>query len=73
MYAAIQKEITKDNEAFLTPAFESYKKSNPQFKLLKSTLTSSPIIKLYSHQLTPWNFRWWWLFQRQPVGFPKIT
>jgi GLPGLI family protein len=39
MYVMIAKAITKDNEAFLTPAFDAYKKSQPQFKTLKSTLS----------------------------------
>jgi GLPGLI family protein len=39
MYAVFQKLITKDNESFLQPAFESFKKSQKQFKVLKSTLT----------------------------------
>ncbi len=40
-YALFQKMINKDNEAFLQSAFESYKKNNPQFKVLKSTLSFS--------------------------------
>lgn len=39
MYAIIPKTITKDNEAFLTPIFEAYKKAQPQFKTGKSTLS----------------------------------
>jgi GLPGLI family protein len=39
MYAIISKTINKDNESFLKPAFEEYKKQKPQFKKLKSTLT----------------------------------
>lgn len=39
MYAIIAKTINKDNEAFYTPAFEAYKKSQTQFKTLKSTLS----------------------------------
>jgi GLPGLI family protein len=38
MFAVFQKGINKDNESFLQPAFESYKKNQPQFKKLKSTL-----------------------------------
>ena len=38
-WAVIKKEINKDNEAVTAPAFEAYKKSNPQFKVLKSTLS----------------------------------
>ncbi len=39
MYALINKRINKDNESFMQTAFEAYKKSNPQMKVLKSTLT----------------------------------
>jgi GLPGLI family protein len=39
MYAIISKTITKDNEAFLAPAFDAYKKAQPQFKTFKSTLS----------------------------------
>jgi GLPGLI family protein len=39
MFAVFQKGINKDNESFLQPAFESYKKNQPQFKKLKSTLS----------------------------------
>lgn len=39
MFALIKKEINKDNESFLEPAFEAYKKNQPQFKKLKSTLS----------------------------------
>lgn len=41
MYATLKKRINKDNEAFLQPAYDSYKKNQPQFKALKSTLTFS--------------------------------
>ncbi|WP_428329751.1 GLPGLI family protein [Mucilaginibacter sp.] len=41
MFALIKREINKDNEAFLQPAYESYKKNQPQFKKLKSTLSFS--------------------------------
>jgi len=39
MHAFFQKKINKNNEDFLRPAFDSYKKTQPQFKKLKSTLT----------------------------------
>ena len=38
-WAVIKKEINKDNEAFVASALENYKKNNPQFRLLKSTLS----------------------------------
>lgn len=37
-YAIIKKEITADNESYVQTAFDQYKKSQPQFKILKSTL-----------------------------------
>ncbi|WP_461449963.1 GLPGLI family protein [Mucilaginibacter sp.] len=40
-YAMIEKQINKDNEGFYRTFFEAYKKANPQFKTLKSTLTFS--------------------------------
>ena len=39
MYALFRKDINKDNESFLQPAYEAYIKNQPQFKKLKSTLT----------------------------------
>jgi GLPGLI family protein len=41
MYAVIQRTINSDNDAVNTPLFENYKKSQPQFKTLKSTLSFS--------------------------------
>ena len=41
MYAMFKRSINKDNESFLQPAFEAYKKNQPQFKKLKSTLSFS--------------------------------
>jgi GLPGLI family protein len=38
-WAVIKKEINKDDEAVVAPAYESYKKNNPQFRVLKSTLS----------------------------------
>src|SRR3954470_9377893 len=39
MYGLIKKFINKDNESYLTQALDQYKKTQPQFKKLKSTLT----------------------------------
>lgn len=39
MYALIKKRINSDNEGFLQQIFDNYKKNNPQFKVLKSTLS----------------------------------
>jgi len=40
-FAMIEKQINKDNEAFYRQYFDEYKKNNPQFKTLTSTLTFS--------------------------------
>ena len=37
----IKREINKDNDAVLVPALENYKKTSPQFRVLKSTLSFS--------------------------------
>ncbi|HEY5327656.1 MAG TPA: GLPGLI family protein [Mucilaginibacter sp.] len=39
MYALFRKDINKDNDSYMQPAFEVYKKNQPQFKKLKSTLS----------------------------------
>jgi GLPGLI family protein len=41
VFAMIKKEINKDDEAYLAPALDAYKKTNPQFRILKSTLSFS--------------------------------
>ncbi|BAU52775.1 GLPGLI family protein [Mucilaginibacter gotjawali] len=41
MFALFKKDINKDNESYMLPAFESYKKNQPQFKKLQSTLSFS--------------------------------
>ncbi|AOM77640.1 GLPGLI family protein [Pedobacter steynii] len=41
MYAVIKKSINKDNSAYMQSAFDAYKKNQPQFKVLKSTLAFS--------------------------------
>lgn len=38
MYAIIKKEMNKENESYVQPMLEQYKKNQPQFKVLKSTL-----------------------------------
>jgi hypothetical protein len=48
MYGVIKAVINKDNESWYAPAFESYKKTNPQFKVLKSTLTFGSNKTLYA-------------------------
>lgn len=41
MYAVISKQLKGDNGTWMAQIFESYKKSQPQFKTLQSTLTFS--------------------------------
>ncbi|MBB5397940.1 GLPGLI family protein [Mucilaginibacter sp. AK015] len=48
MYGVIKAVINKDNESWYAPAFEQYKKNNPQFKVLKSTLSFSGNRTLYA-------------------------
>lgn len=48
MYAVIKKVINKDNESWYAPAFESYKKNNPQFKTLISKMTFGANKTLYA-------------------------
>lgn len=38
VWAMLQKAINKDNEMWYQPRYEQYKKTKPQFKVLKSTL-----------------------------------
>jgi len=39
MFALMKKNINKDNENYMRPAYENYIRNQPQFKILKSTLT----------------------------------
>lgn len=48
MHALIRRSITKSNETVLKPAFEDYKKNQPQFRKLKSTLKFSNEKSLYT-------------------------
>lgn len=48
MFAIIGKVINKDNESYLRQALEQYKKSQPQFRVLKSTLAFSNGKTLYT-------------------------
>ncbi|SDL97167.1 GLPGLI family protein [Daejeonella rubra] len=41
MHAQIKKYINKDNEVYYIPAFEQFKKTQTQFRVLKSTLVFS--------------------------------
>ncbi|MGI4806263.1 MAG: GLPGLI family protein [Janthinobacterium lividum] len=38
MFAMMKKQINKNNESYMQQAFDQYKKTQPQFKKLKSTL-----------------------------------
>jgi len=48
MYALIQKQINKNNESYMRSAFDSYKRTQKQFKVLKSTLTFGNNKTLYT-------------------------
>ncbi|RZL16862.1 MAG: GLPGLI family protein, partial [Pedobacter sp.] len=41
MYALLKKAADKSTENYLREAYDNYRKNNPQFKLLQSTLTFS--------------------------------
>jgi GLPGLI family protein len=41
MYAILRKQINKDNEVYMKPAYEAFQRNNPQFRTLKSTLSFS--------------------------------
>jgi GLPGLI family protein len=47
-YALIQKALNKDNEAWLQPAFDYYKKNSPQFRVLTAKLVFSNDKTLYT-------------------------
>jgi hypothetical protein len=38
MHAQIPRMFNKDNESYFRPAFDQYKSTQPQFRVLKSTL-----------------------------------
>lgn len=48
MYAVIKKMINSDNESWYGPAFEQYKKNQPQFTTLQNTLTFAANKTLYT-------------------------
>lgn len=72
MYALIKKRIGKNDGGFEAQAFEAYKKSQPQFKKVKSTLTFSGNKTLYipdNSSEPPRSF-----FGSEPIaGQPNIT
>ncbi|MBB6237042.1 GLPGLI family protein [Pedobacter sp. AK013] len=47
IYAIIKKKINKDNESYMAPALDQYKKNNPQFKVAKSILSFNSDKSLY--------------------------
>jgi len=47
MHAQIKKLINKNNETFYLPAFEQYKKTQPQFKTMQSVLSFSKDKTMY--------------------------
>jgi GLPGLI family protein len=47
MYAMLTKLLDKDNEFYYRPMFDQYKKTQPQFKILKSNLSFSLDKTLY--------------------------
>jgi len=51
-YALIQKMINKDNEAWMQPAFDYYKKNNPQFRTMNAKLEFSNDKTLYTPKET---------------------
>ncbi|WP_207424659.1 GLPGLI family protein [Desertivirga brevis] len=50
MFAIFKRAINKDNESYMQMAFDQYKKTQPQFKTLKSTLSFSSGATLYTPQ-----------------------
>lgn len=48
MHAQIKKQINKNNESYYLPALEQYKKTQPQFKKMKSVLSFSKDKTLYT-------------------------
>ena len=48
MHAQIKKQINKNNESYYIPAFEQFKKTQPQFKTMKSILAFSKDKTLYT-------------------------
>ncbi|WP_345949123.1 GLPGLI family protein [Mucilaginibacter sp. PAMB04274] len=48
MFAMLKKRINKDNESYLQPAYDQYRRSQPQFKKLTSTLTFDDNKTLYT-------------------------
>lgn len=52
MFAILKKQIEKGTSNYMQQAYDAYKKDQPQFRVLKSTLTFSKDKTLYSPQNT---------------------
>lgn len=50
MFAIMKKQAGNENSSFMQQAYDAYKKNQPQFRVLKSTLTFSKDKTLYSPQ-----------------------
>ncbi len=72
MYALLKKKINADNESYYAAAFEDYKKNNPQFKTLKSTLNFTQSKSLYKWSETDDVTRNGW-FGADPLADLKNT
>ena len=48
VFAVFKRAINKENESYLQQAYDQYKKSQPQFKVLKSSLSFSSDKSLYT-------------------------
>jgi len=59
VYAIFKKRITKENESYMMQFFDNFKKTNPQFKKMKSVLTFSKdkaLFKPVAEEVTRDNF-----------------
>lgn len=59
MHALIKKNMNKDNEFYYLPAFEEFKKTQAQFKVLKSTLVFSKDKTLFTPEPVDVSARTW--------------
>ena len=60
MFALLKKQINTRNESYMKPMLENYQKTQPQFKVLKSTLTFSKDQTLFKpiEETVPGNNMW---------------
>jgi GLPGLI family protein len=77
VWAMIKREINKDNDAFFVPALEAYKKNNPQFRVLKGTLSFSGYKTLFTpiEADPPANsvFSWWPLMTQNNTVYTDLA